>query len=203
MIRKQHWENVYQQKLPTEVSWYQADPHDSLDFIKATKLGKDASIIDVGGGASLLTDHLLDLGYSNLTVLDISYHALKHTQQRLSNRAHSIQWIESDITEFEPHRLYDIWHDRAVFHFLTRSKDRQQYIQNLKNSLHPGSHFIISAFTIGGPNQCSNLEIVQYDKAKMNAELGNEFQLITNRNVSHITPAGKEQKFSYFHYILR
>ncbi len=199
--RKAHWQNVYQEKSPLDVSWYQKEPKLSLELIHRTGVSYDEPIIDVGGGASVLVDFLCKDGFTNLSVLDISGKALADAKKRLGDSAKNIKWIESDITEFNPSHKFTLWHDRAVFHFLIDVSDRRKYISALTQVLKIGGHLIIAAFAIGGPNKCSGLEIVQYDASKLKAELGEEFELLEERNEIHITPANKEQKFMYFRFI--
>lgn len=201
MKRKQHWENVYADKSPLEVSWYQKQPEISLHLIQNASADNNAAIIDVGGGASTLVDHLQANGYKNIAVLDISEAALKHAQQRLGSTSNDIEWIICDITEYRPSHPVDIWHDRAVFHFLTDEIDRKKYIKALKASLAPGGHLIIAAFAIGGPTRCSGLDIVQYDADKMQAELGADFQLIEQHSETHTTPANASQAFTYYKFV--
>ena len=201
--RKNHWQNVYQEKAPLEVSWYQEDPKLSLDLIRRTQIARDEAIIDVGGGASVLVDYLQKEGFTNLSVLDISENALDSAKKRLGNSAKSIEWFEADITQFQPPHQFSLWHDRAVFHFLTEQSDRERYVNTLKQSLRSGGHFIIAAFAIGGAKKCSGLEIVQYDSNKLSKELGADFELIESINEIHITPSNQEQKFEYFHFINR
>lgn len=194
---KSHWEGIYTEKPPQDVSWFQQEPTISLKIIQ--RIGdKNARIIDVGGGASVLVDHLLKLGYSNLAVLDISGKAIEYVKKRLSDQATKIEWFEKDITEFIPLHTYDIWHDRAVFHFLIDIKSRQLYINALKNTVKSGSHVIIATFAKDGPTKCSGLDIVQYDNRSIQHELGNEFILLESQFETHITPAGREQHFIYF-----
>ena len=198
---KTHWENIYHDKSPLDVSWYQKEPSLSLELIRNTQLASDEPIIDVGGGASVLVDYLCKEGFTNLAVLDISEIALTCAKKRLGVLAQNIEWHECDITRFSaPHR-FSLWHDRAVFHFLTDKSGRKNYIKALKSALRPGGHLIIAAFTIGGPEKCSGLDIVQYDSKKLVAELGEDFELIEVKNEVHITPANKEQKFMYFRFI--
>ncbi|MGD8939533.1 MAG: class I SAM-dependent methyltransferase [Gammaproteobacteria bacterium] len=198
---KTHWENIYHDKSPLDVSWYQKEPSLSLELIRNTQLASDEPIIDVGGGASVLVDYLCKEGFTNLAVLDISEIALTCAKKRLGVLAQNIEWHECDITRFSaPHR-FSLWHDRAVFHFLTDKSDRKYYIKALKSALRPGGHLIIAAFTIGGPEKCSGLDIVQYDSKKLVAELGEDFELIEVKSEVHITPANKEQKFMYFRFI--
>lgn len=199
--KKNHWQNVYQQKQTTAVSWFQAKPVISLELIASCKLDKSELIIDVGGGASVLVDHLLIQGYTQLAVLDISAAALSASQQRLGADADAVQWVESDITAYHPQRQVALWHDRAVFHFLTEVTERQNYVRALKHALVPNGHLIIASFAIGGPEQCSGLPIVQYDAAKLSAQLGEGFSLLEERTEKHITPAGREQEFAYFHFV--
>ncbi len=196
--RKEHWDNVYENKSPDNVSWFQQEPTTSLRMIHDTGVEHDAAIIDVGGGASVLVDRLLDAGYSNLSVLDISSSSLQHTKQRLAERADQVDWIAADITEFSPPQQYMVWHDRAVFHFLTKKPDREKYVAAVAHSVPVGGHVLISAFAIGGPEKCSGLEIVQYDSPKLMNEFGGGFALVSEISEMHITPGGGEQKFSCF-----
>lgn len=199
--RKTHWQNIYRKKSPLDVSWYQKKPELSLKLIQNSGLSKNEAIIDIGGGSSELVDYLQKDGYTNLSVLDISKNALDSARMRLGNIAENISWFETDITEFSPPHQFSIWHDRAVFHFLTRKEDRNSYVQVLKKALKPGGHFIIAAFAIGGPEKCSGLDIIQYDSAKLIAELSGDFELIEETGEVHITPGNKEQKFIYFRFI--
>ena len=198
--RKAHWQKVYQSKSPLEVSWYQQEPKLSLELIHRTQIARDEAIIDVGGGTSVLVDYLQKEGFTNLAVLDISATALDSAKKRLGDSAKNINWFESDITQFDPPHQFSLWHDRAVFHFLTEASDRQNYVNALKQGLRQGGHLIIAAFTIGGATKCSGLEIVQYDSHKLSIELGEDFELIESINEIHITPANQEQKFGYFYF---
>lgn len=199
--KKAHWESVYQQKSPLDVSWYQKEPSLSLELIRSTQVSSGEPIIDVGGGASVLVDYLCKEGFTNLAVLDISEKALSCAQKRLGDFAQNIEWYEIDITQFNAPHQFSLWHDRAVFHFLTEKSDRKAYIKALKNTLRSVGHLIIAAFAIGGPEKCSGLDIVQYDSKKLTAELGEEFKLIEVKSEVHITPADKEQKFMYYRFI--
>ena len=201
--RKEHWERVYRDKLPGEVSWYQQEPSLSLQLISRLALAPDAPIIDIGGGASTLVDQLLDRGFTNISVLDVSTNALAHAKSRLELRAKLVNWYEQDVTLFEPPNRFALWHDRAVFHFLTRNADRDRYISILKKALEPGGHFIIMTFAIGGPLKCSGLDIVQYDANKMTELLGPDFELAETGKEVHETPAGGRQSFAYFRFIFR
>lgn len=198
MENKTHWEHIYHTKLATQVSWYQLHPRLSLHYIQNTGIGKYRHIIDVGGGASTLVDHLLEDGFQHITVLDISAEALEITQQRLGRRAESVTWLEADITQTTlPHHEYDIWHDRAVFHFLTDQHDRERYISTVKEAVKPGGHIILATFASDGPEQCSGLEVARYDPQSLHNEFGTDFQLLDSTREEHQTPFGTEQKFIY------
>ena len=196
--RKQHWENVYEGKNPLEVSWYQGTPVNSLRLIQNTGIPHSAAMIDVGGGASLLVDHLLERGYENLSVLDISGSALQAAQKRLGEQASLVKWYEADVTTFAPPHPFTLWHDRAVFHFLTEPRDQEKYVRTLKAALPSGGHIVLAAFAIGGPEKCSGLDIVQYDAPGLLAVLGDDFELLETVQESHVTPANSIQEFSYF-----
>lgn len=200
MDRRAHWNRVYQTKAPDSVSWYQRHPDVSLELIAASGVAKDAGIIDVGGGASLLVDHLLNLGYSNLAVLDVSGAALDTGRTRLGVRAVEVEWFEADVTTFEPRHRYALWHDRAAFHFLTDAHDRSRYVATLRKSLKPGGTAIIATFALDGPPRCSGLDVVRYDEQSIAAELGAEFALREVRREAHITPGKAEQRFAYFRF---
>lgn len=198
--RKEHWENAYSDKQPGETSWYQANPELSLSMISNAQPDFQAPVIDIGGGASLLVDHMLDLGYRDLTVLDISEKALHHARQRLGQRSALVQWIEADVTRFRPGRKYNLWHDRAAFHFLADAEDRAGYVRVLKNSLISGGQVIIATFALDGPKRCSGLDIVRYDARKLCGVLGPEFVLEEQAEETHITPARREQKFGFYRF---
>jgi SAM-dependent methyltransferase len=197
---KAHWEDVYNQKRAEETSWHQDEPALSLELIERSAIGRDAALIDIGGGASRLVDRLLALGYSDLTVLDISAAALRQVQERLGGRAAEVRWEVADVTRFEPGRPFGLWHDRAVFHFLTRPDDRRAYVDRLTQWVEPGGQVIIAAFAADGPRRCSGLDIVRYDAAKLGAELGGEFILQEEQREIHLTPAGREQRFGFYRY---
>ncbi len=196
--RKRHWDKVYEGKSPLEVSWFQAEPVRSLALIQNSGIGKDGFVIDVGGGASVLVDALLAAGYAKVAVLDISAGALAAARGRLGERAAQVEWLEADITAFKPPHSYTLWHDRAVFHFLTEKADREKYVQALKKAVPSGGHIVIAAFAIGGPKKCSGLDIVQYDASKLLHELGEGFALAEETQELHVTPTGGKQQFSYF-----
>ena len=180
------------------MSWFQAEPKKSLELIQLSAASKEASIIDVGGGASVLVDRLLSQGYKDLSVLDISAAALGHSKKRLGERARRVHWFEADITRFEPPHQYDVWHDRAVFHFLTDSLDRAKYAALVWGAIKPAGHLILASFAPDGPEKCSGLTVCRYDAGLISAELGPEFQLIREEAEDHLTPWDKEQKFRYF-----
>jgi trans-aconitate methyltransferase len=198
--RKQHWDGVYQRLQEDQVSWYQEKPRLSLSMIAHAELPMDAPIIDIGGGASLLVDHLLAFGYRDLSELDVSRTALDLVAARTASQAAKITFIETDVTHFEPHRRYRLWHDRAAFHFLTCKKDRRSYVRVLDKALVSGGDLVLAAFAPGGPEKCSGLDIVQYDAEKLGAELGQEFELQEWQAETHVTPAGREQLFNFFRY---
>jgi len=201
-IAKDHWQKIYQSKQASEVSWYQKTPEVSLQFINNYCDDKQKFIVDAGGGASTLVDHLVHAGYQNIVVLDLSASALQQSQQRIQvaqpNHSSTIEWIDADITQSQLPHKFDIWHDRAVFHFLTDTVSRQSYIQNLKKSLHPGGYLVMATFALDGPKKCSGLEIVQYDADKLQQELGSSFTLLTQQKENHRTPFETAQSFNYF-----
>jgi trans-aconitate methyltransferase len=197
MSRRAHWEQVYRDKAPDAVSWYQARPVLSLELIAASGIGKDEAIIDVGGGASVLADCLLDAGYSSLAVLDLSTAALAASRARLGPRASQVEWHEADVTEFLPPRRYALWHDRALFHFLTDAGDRRRYMATLEKSLAPGGAVIIAGFAPDGPPKCSGLEVRRFDERMLADELGAGFELRETRHEIHRTPWQSEQRFIY------
>ena len=201
MSRKQHWNQVYRTNAPDDVSWFQKRPDVSLKLIDATGIGKDQAVIDVGGGASVLVDFLLDAGFKRLAVMDISANALDDVKQRLGEQASKIEWLEADVTDFNPPQKFSLWHDRAVFHFLTEKADRQKYVGTLKRTLTANGHAIIATFALDGPPKCSGLDVAHYDAADICAELGGEFQLLEQMDETHVTPWNTEQKFSYFRFV--
>lgn len=197
MDRIQHWENVYQTKKATEVSWYEDDPKTSLDLIMEVADNRLNAIIDVGGGQSFLVDRLLEVGFINLTVLDISSTAISATKSRLGPSASAVTWLARDITVTSLPAFYDVWHDRAVFHFLTDPDDQNRYLELLKATLRPQGFFIVGTFAKEGPSKCSGLTIQQYDHAAMTQLLGNGFISVRSLTYQHRTPSGKTQDF-YF-----
>jgi len=199
--RKQHWEQVYTNKSPLEVSWYQQEPTISQRLIQDSVSDRNQPVLDVGGGASVLVDRLLERGFTNLSVLDISANALEHAKQRLGQASDQIEWYACDVTEFSPPHQYACWHDRAVFHFLTNVDDRKKYVQRLYAALQPEGCLVLAAFAIGGPARCSGLDIVQYSAEKLGQELGDSFSFLEEVDESHITPAQKEQLFCYYRFV--
>ncbi|HEY8224992.1 MAG TPA: class I SAM-dependent methyltransferase [Pyrinomonadaceae bacterium] len=198
MKTKKHWENIYHTKDVTEVSWFQEHPELSLQFIEHTGIDKTAHIIDVGGGASTLVDDLIDNGYQNVTVLDISGTALEVAQQRLGSKASAVTWLEADVTKVKlPANFYNVWHDRAVFHFLTQAEDRAHYVESVQHSVKTGGHVIVATFGLEGPTRCSGLEVVRYSADSLHDEFGDEFDLVDTTTEAHHTPFGTEQKFVY------
>jgi len=196
---KTHWERVYREKRPEETSWHQEEPRVSLELIADSGLALDAPLIDVGGGASRLVDHLLARGYGDLTVLDISRAALDRVRTRLGQ---AVALIESDVTAFVPGRRYRFWHDRAAFHFLTAATDRRNYVDALARALEPGGGLLIAAFAPDGPVRCSGLEVVRYEAAALEKAVGPEFRLEKTVWEIHLTPQGREQSFGY-HFFRR
>jgi len=198
MQSKEHWEKVYETKPSDTVSWFQEHAEQSLRLIRGTGLPLSASIIDVGGGASTLVDDLLASGYQSLTVLDLSHAALASAQSRLGAKAGSVHWLEANITTADlPVHAYDIWHDRAVFHFLTAPTDRQAYIGHVLRAVKPGGHVIVATFAEDGPTQCSGLPVMRYSADGLHAEFGAPFKLICQEKEAHHTPSGMVQKFVY------
>ncbi|WP_276132465.1 class I SAM-dependent methyltransferase [Polluticoccus soli] len=191
---KSHWETVYNTKQPNEVSWTQDKPQTSLSYIQSLNLPKKAAIIDIGGGDSRLVDNLIELGYRNVTVLDISESALERARQRLGNKADLVKWLAIDITEFEPQSKYDVWHDRATFHFMTTEYQISQYIRAFEVS--GARHLFIGSFSKDGPTKCSGLDIKQYDPTDMQKRFGN-FEMTAFTKEDHITPFGTKQNFVF------
>ncbi len=198
MDKKNHWETVYQTKSDQQVSWYRQHLDNSLQLILNTGVGKEAAIIDVGGGSSTLIDDLLAHGFADVSVLDISAAALEKSKFRLGEKSTQIEWIEADITNISlPENHYDVWHDRAVFHFLTDAADRQKYVQLVMRSLKVGGHLIVASFGENGPLKCSGLDVVRYNPEKMHNEFGKEFKMVKNLSETHETPFGTAQEFIY------
>ncbi len=193
--RKNHWETVYETKQPSEVSWTQENPKTSLDFIRETRLGKSAKIIDIGGGDSKLVDYLLEEGYEKITVLDISSKALERAKKRLGKNAEKVNWIVSDVTEFKPETTYDIWHDRATFHFLTMPEQIKTYFEITEKWV--TDFLIIGTFSENGPKKCSGLEIKQYSEIEIEKQFSNSFKKLKCITEDHITPFETKQNFTF------
>lgn len=198
MNKKAHWEKVYQTKSDQQVSWFREHLDNSLQLILSTKADKSAAIIDVGGGSSTLADDLLTQGFTDISVLDISAAALEKSKTRLADKSAKIEWIEADITKVSlPENHYEVWHDRAVFHFLTEAEDRRKYIKLVMGSLKVGGHIIVASFGLDGPQKCSGLDVVRYNPKKMKNEFGDDFKLVKSLNETHKTPFGTTQEFIY------
>ena len=195
-VKKQHWENIYRTKdTTTDVSWYQNYPQTSVDLILSTKMEKNSSFIDIGSGDSQLVDALLELGFKNLSVLDISSEALEKAKIRLGNKAASITWIESDILKFDTSKHFDVWHDRATFHFLTEKKDIAHYVEIADKLIKPKGYLVISTFSLNGPERCSGLDITQYSENSIKETFKKRFNHIRSFKETHATPFNTEQNF--------
>jgi 2-polyprenyl-3-methyl-5-hydroxy-6-metoxy-1,4-benzoquinol methylase len=194
MSTKEHWEKIYTTKTPQEVSWTQETPTTSLDLIAKYNLPKDAKIIDIGGGDSLLADHLIALGYADITVLDISEAAIERAKTRLGEKANNVTWIVQDITEFTPTENYDLWHDREVFHFLTTKADIDFYINTVQKW---ANHIVLGTFSTEGPIKCSGLEIAQYNEQTIRDTFCPMFTLLECFYVDHTTPFDTTQNFVF------
>lgn len=195
--RKKHWENIYQTKQPDEVSWYQPTAETSLNFIKQFNIQVTAKIIDIGGGDSFLVDNLLDLGYQDISVLDISEAALDRAKQRLGDRAKKVKWIVADAATFKPVEQYDFWHDRAAFHFLTQENEIENYIDTVQKSIKPTGALVIATFSEQGPEKCSGIEIKQYSEISMTERLKKYFEKIKCITMDHKTPFDTIQNFVF------
>jgi SAM-dependent methyltransferase len=195
--RKKHWETIYQTKQLNEVSWYQPTPEASLGFVKQFNVPKSAKIIDIGGGDSFLVDHLLDLGYQDITVLDLSEAALDRAKQRLGDRSAKVKWIVADAATFKPKEKYDFWHDRAAFHFLTNEKEIKNYIDTVQQGIKSAGILVIGTFSEKGPSKCSGIEIKRYSERSMTDRLRKFFEKIKCINVDHITPFDTIQNFIF------
>lgn len=195
--RQHHWENVYATKRENEVSWFQETPAISLELIKAAGATAETAIIDIGGGESRLVDRLLQQGFRAVTVLDLSQAALAAAQARIGRDADKAEWIVADVTRWRPARHYDLWHDRAAFHFLTDADDRAAYVERLKAALRVGGEAIIGTFALDGPEKCSGLPVQRYDPAGLQVALGDAFTIVEARHEMHTTPWGSTQAFQF------
>ena len=196
-----HWDKIYTEKASTAVSWYCDHDEPSLQLLDEMDLKPQDAIIDVGGGASTWVDDLIRHGFSSISILDLSAAALAVAQQRLGKYPSTVKWIVGDVLETPlPQAAFSLWHDRAVFHFLTEKKQRQRYVQVLSDALKPGGHVIISTFAEDGPTQCSELPVCRYSPERLHSEFGGLFTLISHSHVIHRTPSGKNQAFTYCHF---
>jgi 2-polyprenyl-3-methyl-5-hydroxy-6-metoxy-1,4-benzoquinol methylase len=203
MDSKTHWETVYQTKAAHEVSWYRAHLDKSLVLIAQAAPDPHAAIIDIGGGEATLVDDLIERGYQYLSILDISQAAIDTTKQRLGSVADRINWLVADITTVDlPSQQYDVWHDRAVFHFLTLPAQRAAYVRQILDAVKPGGHIIMATFGSDGPEKCSGLEIVRYSSGSLQAEFGDRFQLLETSTELHQTPFQTTQQFLYCHFLI-
>jgi SAM-dependent methyltransferase len=201
MSQKHHWEKVYSDKRTERLGWYKPHLQTSLAWINELGLGPDAPIIDVGGGASTLVDDLLDAGYASVTVLDISENALSSARARLGTKGDRVTWLHGDITSVDlPAHQYQLWHDRAAFHFLTEADQQRQYRDQLLKALQPGGHLIIGTFAPEAPPKCSGLPVQRYRREQLSSTLGGEFELVRHQKELHVTPGGVEQMYLYCHF---
>ena len=198
MDPKEHWEHIYQSRSPTAVSWYQSEARVSLDLIRRVAPDLETPVMDVGGGASTLVDGLLEAGFRDVTVLDLAGSALTLARARLGSRAGHVHWLEADVLEAKvPAAKFGVWHDRAVFHFLTRREDRTRYVAQVRHAVASGGHVIVASFSVDGPTRCSGLDVVRYSAESMHAEFGRGFQLLESVPEEHHTPNGSVQAFVY------
>ncbi|MBK8981031.1 MAG: methyltransferase domain-containing protein [Ignavibacteria bacterium] len=195
--RKKHWENIYRTKELKDVSWFQPKPKTSLDFFRQLNIPKSAKVIDIGGGDSFLVDRLLDLGYQEITVLDISAAAIDRAKHRLGERAKNVKWIVTDAANFKPVEKYDFWHDRAAFHFLTNETEISNYLETAQQNINPKGVLVIGTFSEQGPNKCSGIKIKQYSETTMTDRLKKFFEKIKCITVDHKTPLGIIQNFVF------
>jgi len=203
MDMQTHWERIYTQKAPDQVSWYRQHLETSVALIERASVGRSAAIIDVGAGEATLVDDLLARGYTNVTVLDISSTAIEANRKRLGKDADLVRWIVADVTQVDlESAAYDVWHDRAVFHFLTEAGDRAAYVRQVARAMRRGGHVIISAFGPEGPMKCSGLDVVRYDADSLHAEFGSRFRLVSSSKELHQTPFGTTQQFLYCYCVV-
>lgn len=193
---QQHWDKVYINKQPTEVSWYEPMPEISLNLIRDCNLEKDAAIIDIGGGDSFLAEFLVSIGYTDVTVVDISKNAIERAKQRMCEKADLVTWIIADAANFEPEKKYDLWHDRAAFHFLTDEDQRENYLGTLIEHVKPGGYMIMSTFSDKGPETCSGLKVKRYSVGEMQELFAKEFNPLSGKSFDHTTPSGVTQNFT-------
>jgi SAM-dependent methyltransferase len=198
MDAKSHWERIYLTTGPGQVSWFQPDAAMSLELIRSVAPARDSAIIDVGAGASTLVDGLLAEGYARITVLDLSAAALAQARHRVNDAGRSVVWREGDVLSAElDSAAYDVWHDRAVFHFLTTAVDRARYVAQVRRAVRPGGHVIVATFALDGPSRCSGLDVSRYSPDALHAQFGSDFRLMESRREEHVTPRGTTQAFLY------
>lgn len=195
--RQDFWENIYETKSLTNVGWYQPIPITSLELLSELNISKNSSIIDIGGGDSFLADNLLDQGFNDISVLDVSLKSLDRAKVRIGESAKQIQWIHSDIVKYKSSNQFDCWHDRATFHFLTNTNDQDQYIHNCKQVVKNGGYLIIGTFSKQGPEKCSGIPIVQYSIKELKEKFSAHFQFIKGFNIDHTTPLGGKQNYTF------
>ena len=195
--RSSHWEGIYRKKDDTQLSWHQDDPSVSLELCDVAGVDSSSSVIDIGGGTSRFTERLTERGFSDVSVLDVSEAALDRSRRQLGPASEQIEWIAADVTTWKPDGTYDLWHDRAVFHFLVDADDRTAYLNRLCLCLRPGGHAIIATFALNGPEKCSGLPVVRYDPEGLSKVLGDQFALVAHRRHTHKTPWGSPQAFQY------
>jgi ubiquinone/menaquinone biosynthesis C-methylase UbiE len=201
MNLKNHWEKHYSTRSPDSVSWFQRHAVKSLDIIKRLGVKKSARLVDIGGGASTLVDDLMELGYSNLSVIDISSTALDVAKKRLGALSGPVTWIEADVTKLLlPEHSIDVWHDRAVFHFLISESDRHSYVNAVIKALKPGGYLIVATFAVDGPEKCSGLPVQRYSASQLHSEFGDSFELLGHESERHKTPSGVSQSFVYCYW---
>ncbi len=200
LTRKEHWEKIYSTKEPNEVSWFQVYPKTSMEFVKLFELKKDSPIIDIGGGDSHFVDSLLELGFLDITVLDISANAIERAKKRLGINAKKVIWIVSDITDFVPNKKYNFWHDRAAFHFLTKVEQADKYVQVAKNGIAENGFLVLGTFSETGPAKCSGLEIKQYSEESISSKFEDGFERIKCIEENHQTPFNTTQNFLFCSY---
>jgi SAM-dependent methyltransferase len=195
--RHKHWENIYKTKQLCEVGWYQRVPSTSLEFLRQLKIPFASKVIDIGGGDSFFVDHLVDLGYQNITVLDISETAISRVKERLGSKTNKVRWIVSDVVTFKPTEKYDFWHDRATFHFLTQDNEIENYINIAERRIKPGGILVLGTFSEDGPGKCSGIEIKQYSEASMSDRLKKSFEKIKCITINHTTPFNTVQNYIF------
>ena len=196
--RKAHWEQVYRTNDPDRVSWFEPEATSSLQLIQLVAPARDSAIIDVGGGASMLAEGLVAAGYERIDVLDLSAAALAQARRRLGDAGESVQWLEADVLGAElPAASFDVWHDRAVFHFLTQAADRAAYVTQVRHAVRPGGFVVMATFAAEGPAKCSGLEVMRYSPERLHEELGDDFRMVESRHEEHVTPSGAQQAFTY------